>query len=111
MKLLKWLKGSFSNRRRALSLYRRGMLSATRHDNSQAIDDYTTVIETSNTPPDVRAMALYNRALVHAASGDQARAASDLQEILRGGESPSNVRAAARQKIVRMNRQPRSTDV
>jgi hypothetical protein len=111
VKLLSWLKRGFTYRAKALVLYRRGMLRAKRHKHSQAVEDYSAVIEMPHVPPDVRAMALYNRALVHAAAGDEARAAGDLREVLAAGGSPENVKTAARQKLVRMDRQHRRETV
>jgi hypothetical protein len=107
MRLFHWLSGNFSQRGKALSRYRRGMRHARMHAHSQAIDDYTAVINTSNVPRDVRAMALYNRALVHAAAGDELTATDDLRAVLATDASPESVRNAARQKLQRMSRQHR----
>jgi hypothetical protein len=105
MKLLNWLKGGFSHRAKALLLYRRGMLRAKRGDHGLAVADYSAVIDMREVPADVKAMALYNRALVHAANGDEARAMDDLRAVLAASGSPVNVKAAARQKLLRMDRQ------
>ena len=105
MNLLNWLRDVFSDRRKALSLYRTGMRRAKNRDHAGAIDDYSAVIAMPNSPADVRAMALYNRALIHSAAGDRVKATDDLGEALAMAEIPVNVRTAARQKLVRMSHQ------
>ena len=44
MIVIDWLTGHFSNRGKALSVYKRGMGKAKKHDHQGAIDDYTTTI-------------------------------------------------------------------
>ena len=102
MDILRWLTGHFSHRGKALSLYRRGMVRAKKHDHQGAIDDYTTTIGMPNVPTDVRAMALYNRALVHVAMGDERKGIKDLEAVLAMDESLVNVKTMARQKLARM---------
>ena len=58
---LNWLTGRFSNRGKALSLYKRGMARAKKHDHQGAIDDCTTTIGMPDTPADLKAMVLYKQ--------------------------------------------------
>lgn len=104
MNMLRWLTGRFSNREKALSLYRRGMERSKKREHEGAIDDYTAAIAISGIPADVKAMALYNRALVYAAAGDDSKAAADIDTILEMNEAPPNIKAEARRKLVRMQR-------
>jgi hypothetical protein len=104
MRLLRWLKGSFSDRGHALSHYRLGIRHAKKHEHQRAIDEYTAAIDALDAPHDVRAMALHNRALVYAASGDEARALNDLREVIDAAQSPGHVKTAARQKLLRISR-------
>ena len=93
----------FSNRGKALSLYKRGMAKAKNHEHQGAIDDYTTALGMPGMPADVKAMVLYNRALVHVASGDLCRGADDLDAVLAMDEAPANVKTMARQKLAKRN--------
>jgi tetratricopeptide (TPR) repeat protein len=104
MNVLSWLTGHFSNRGKALSLYRRGMAKSKNHEHQGAIDDYTTAIGMRDAPPDVKAMALYNRALVYAAAGDRPNATADLNTVLEMPEALPNIKAEAKRKLVRMER-------
>ena len=88
----------------AMSLYKRGMAKAKKHDQDGAIDDYSAAIDMSDAPPDVKAMALYNRALVHAATRDNIKAIDDLKMLLAMAAIPTNVRAAADEKLKRIER-------
>ena len=50
MNVFNWLTGHFSNRGKALSLYKRGMAKAKKHDHQGAIDDYTATIGMPHAP-------------------------------------------------------------
>jgi hypothetical protein len=102
MNVLNWLTGHFSNRGKALSLYRRGMARARKHDHQGAIADYTMSIGMPDTPADVKAMVLYNRALVHMAIGNDRHGANDLDAVVAMDEAPVNVKTMARQKLVKL---------
>jgi tetratricopeptide (TPR) repeat protein len=104
MGLRRWWNSLFTDRGKALSLYRRGMGRANEHDHDGAIRDYTAAIEMQAVPPDVKAMTLYNRALAYAAAGDDAKASGDLQAVLALAEAPADVKTACRQKLERMRR-------
>jgi hypothetical protein len=104
-----WFAVRFSNRGKALSLYRRGMAKAKKHDNQGAIDDYTKTIGMPHTPADVRAMALYNRALVHVAAGNDRKGVNDLDAVLAMDRAPLNVKTMARQKLARKESRFRQT--
>lgn len=102
MNTFNWLKSRFSSRGKALSLYRRGMARAKKHDHQGAIDDYTATIDMPDTPSDVKAMALYNRALVHVAAGDDRKGVDDLDAVLAMAEALANVKTMARQKLAKL---------
>jgi hypothetical protein len=104
MNALRWLTDRFSNRGKALSLYKRGMEKSKNHEHEAAIADYTTAIGMHNVPIDVKAMALYNRALVYAAAGDPVKATSDLNMVLGMAEALPNIKSEARRKLTRMER-------
>ncbi len=88
----------------AMSIYKRGIAKAKKHDHEGAIDDYSAAIDMSDAPPDVKAMALYNRALVHAANRDNTKAVNDLKTVLAMAAIPTNVKAAADEKLKRIER-------
>lgn len=102
MNIFHWLKSCFSDRGKAVSLYRRGMAKAKKHDHQGALEDYTTTIGMPGTPADLLAMVLYNRALVYVAVGDEPKGAADLDAVLAMNEALVNVRTMARQKLARM---------
>ena len=102
MKVFHWLTSCFSDRRKALFLYKRGMAKAKRHDHQGAICDYTTMLGIPDSPADLMAMVLYNRALVYVAAGDATKAADDLDAVLAMNETMVNVKTMARQKLARM---------
>ena len=106
-----WLTDHFSSRGKALSLYRRGMAKAKKHDHQGAIDDYTMTIDMPDTPPNVKAMVLYNRALVHVATGDFCKGADDLEAVLAMDEAPVNVKTMARQKLAKREIRSRKSSV
>lgn len=102
MNLFNWITGYFSSHGKAMSLYKRGMAKAKKHDHRGALDDYTTMIGMQGPPTDLLAMVLYNRALVYVAAGDDHRGVADLDAVLAMHESLVNVKAMARQKLARM---------
>ncbi len=106
MNVFDWLTGLFSNRGKAMSLYKRGMAKARRHDDQGAIDDYTRTINMLDAPAHVKAMALFNRALVYAAAGEDSQATKDLNEVLAMTAAPSDVKTEAKRKLVRMQPRP-----
>jgi hypothetical protein len=99
MKILDWLAGRFSNRRRAVSLYKRGVSRARKHNRQGAIDDYTAAIAMRETPDDVKVMALYHRALVHVAAGDAPKGVDDLNQVLAMDEGFCNIKTMARRRL------------
>ena len=102
MNIFDWLTGGFSNHGKALSLYKRGMAKAKKHNHQGALEDYTTTIGMPGTPADLLAMVLYNRALVYVAAGDDRKGAADLDAVLAMNEALVNVKTMARQKLARM---------
>lgn len=105
MSIINCLKSWFSNRAKAMSLYRRGMARAQQQDPQGALTDYNAILEMPRGPSDVKAMALFNRALVYAADGDEEKAIGDLQLVLAMAGAPPDVKTEARRKLERMKRQ------
>lgn len=103
MDSLGWLLGFFSNRGKALSLYRRGMVKARRDEHQGAIDDYTASLEVRGIPTDVQGMALYNRALMYLALGKHDQGTQDLEAVLALKGSLHSIKTMARQKLFRMD--------
>lgn len=97
-----WYKRLRGVRSAGLSLYKRGMTQANRHDEKSAMGSYTEAIEMPDMPDDVRAMSLYNRALLHAVSKNYALARADLNELLAISSVPHQIELAARRKLERM---------
>ena len=111
MNVFNWLTGRFSYRGKAVSLYKRGMTKAKKHDFQGAIDDYTKSIGIPNTPADLKAMVLYNRALAHVASGDYLRGVDDLETLLAmDGASPA-VKSRARHKLAKRRSRSQKANV
>ena len=111
MNALNWLTDHISNRGRALSLYKRGMTKAKKHDHQGAIDDYTTTIDMPDTPSNVKAMVLYNRALVHVATGDYRKGVDDLDAVIAMDEAPVSVKILAKQKLAKRKIRLRKSNV
>ena len=93
-----WVKGCFSHRGKALSLYRSGMAKSRKRDYDGAIADYSAAIRASNIPKDVKAMAIYNRALAYSANHEDAKATEDLAVVLKMPGVPSKIRTYAQQR-------------
>jgi len=102
MNLFDWLNGRFTNRSKAMWLYRRGMAKAKLHNRNGAIRDYTRAIQSPQAPPDVIAMALYNRALAQVASDEDQKGIEDLDAVLAMDGAPVNVKSMAREKRARV---------
>ena len=100
-----WLFGGRSVRSSVLSMYKRGLAKAEKHDRQGALEAYTAAIELQDAPEDVRAMALYNRALVFAAAGETTKAVADLQALLAIPVPLREIKSAARRRLDRMHRQ------
>ena len=111
MNVFNWWTDRFTNRGKALSLYKRGMAKAIKHDHQGAIDDYTTTIGMPYGPANVRAMALYNRALVHVATGDYRKGVDDLDAVLAMNEAPASVKTRARQKLAKREIRSRKNSI
>ncbi|MCI0364496.1 MAG: hypothetical protein L0219_11465 [Phycisphaerales bacterium] len=105
MNFLHWLIGGCTVRSSVLSLYKRGLARAERHDEQGAMEAYTAAIDLPDAPDDVKAMALYNRALLFAAAGKTAKAIGDLNAVLAVSAPLRDVKTAARRRLARMQRQ------
>jgi hypothetical protein len=103
MTIFQWLASRFSKRDSALSLYKRGMVRARKHDHQGAIDDYSAAIAMPNTPAEMKAMILFNRGLVRVAAGDEPQGTEDLNVVLNMDDASKHVRMMARQKLARMH--------
>ena len=105
MNPFRWIAGHFSSRGKALSLYKRGMSKARKHDHQGAIEDYTTTLGMESLPDDVRAMVLFNRGIAYVAAGEKESGETDLHDVLAMDVSfPNiNVQTMARRKLERMN--------
>jgi hypothetical protein len=104
MRFFKWLTRAQTVHDVVLSLYKRGLASAMKHDQNGARDAYTAAINMRDAPADLRAMALYNRALLNAAANEIPKAIQDLNTVLAMTAAPHMVKSAARQKLGRMQR-------
>jgi hypothetical protein len=104
MNFFKWLSGRNSVHDVVLSLYKRGLASAIKHDQQEARDAFTAAIDMRDAPGDLRAMALYNRALLYAATKEIPKAIQDLNAVLAMTAPPPKVKSAARQKLDRIRR-------
>jgi hypothetical protein len=102
MNMLLWLRGAFSSRGKALSLYKRGMAKANKRNHQGALSDYTATLGLPNVPTDVRAQVLFNRALVFIASGENQKGIGDLDAVLAMDDLLPDVRTMARLKLARV---------
>ena len=102
MRFTSWVKGLFSPRGKAISLYRSGMAKATKHNFHGAIADYTAATQEPHFPLDVKAMAIYNRALAYSAIHDDAKAIEDLESVLEMPGLPANIKAFAEERRQRI---------
>ena len=85
-----------------LSLYKEGMACADNHDTKGAMDAYTSAIERSDAPDDVKAMALYNRALLFATEGHIDKALADLKAVMETPLPLRDVQLAAWRRLDRL---------
>ena len=104
MNFFKWLTRANSVHDVVLSLYKRGLASAMKHDQKEARDAFTAAIDMRDAPADLRAMALYNRAMLYGAANEIRKAIQDLKAVLAMTAAPHKVKSAARQKLDRMQR-------
>ena len=110
MSFTTWVMSWFSQRGKALALYRGGMAKASQRDYEGAIADYSAAIQAPEIPTDVKAMAVYNRALAYSAIDEDAKAAEDLAGLLEMPGLPENVRTAAQQRRERLRRRNEDAD-
>ena len=102
MSFTSWVKGLFSPRGKAISLYRRGMTKANKHDFQGAIADYSAAIGEPHFPADVKAMAIYNRALAYSAVHEDAKAIEDLEAVLEMPGLPASIKSHAQERRERL---------
>jgi hypothetical protein len=91
-----------SIRSEMLSLYRKGMACAEKHDSQGAMSAYTAAIEHVEASEDVKAMALYNRALLFAAEGKTDQALADLTAVMDMPVPLHEIKLAARRRLERL---------
>ena len=108
MSFITWVKSCFSDRGKALSLYRSGMAKANKHDYGGAIGDYSAAIRAPNIPTDVKAMAVYNRALAYSAIHEDEKSAEDLTAVLGMPGLPKNIKREAQERRERIRRRDES---
>jgi tetratricopeptide (TPR) repeat protein len=101
MNLFRWI-WPRSSRSEVMSLYKRGIARAEKHDAAGAMTAYTSAIEMADAPEDLRAMALYNRALLLAAKGKTEQALADLRLIMDLPITQHDVKLAARRRVERL---------
>ena len=106
MNILKWFGWPSSVHSLVMSSYKRGLSRTKRHDPQGAMDDFTSAIEATDAPPDVKAMALYNRALLFAAAHDISKANDDLKAVLAMKEARPDIKLAAKRRLERMRNRP-----
>lgn len=104
MNFFKWLTRANSVRDVVLSLYKRGLASAMKHDQKEAREAFTAAIDMRDAPADLRAMALYNRAMLYGAANEIPKAIQDLKALLAMTAVPYKVKSAAGQKLDQMQR-------
>lgn len=110
MNLIRWIKGLFTHRGKALALYRAGMVKANERDYSGAIADYSAAIRAPEIPTDVKAMALYNRALAYSAIHEDIKAADDLSAMLEIPGLSEKLKKEANQRRERIRKRDERTD-
>jgi len=94
-----------SARNEALSLYKLGLARTGEKDQMGAMGAYTSAIELSEAPDDVKAMALYNRALLFAAAGKTDKALADLKAVMDMPVPLQDIKLAARRRLERLQHQ------
>ena len=104
MNLIKRILGRFTARGRALAKIDKGMNCANSRELDHALDFYTDVIDSSESPRDVIAMAMFNRALVYSTTERECEAIEDLNGILRMPETIVEIKKSASDKLVRFRR-------
>ena len=104
MSFITWVKTCFSDRGKALSLYRSGMAKANKHDYGGAIADYSAAIRAPNIPTDVKGMAVYNRALAYSAIHEDEKSAEDLTAVLEMPGLPKHIKTEAQERRERIRR-------
>jgi hypothetical protein len=102
MSFIAWMKSCFSQRGKALALYRTGIAKANKGDHSGAITAYSAAIQSPHIPSDVKAAVIYNRALAYSAIHEDAKAAADLVVVLGMPGAPTVIRTHAQQRQQRM---------
>jgi hypothetical protein len=77
---------------------------ANKSESDDAIKHYSSVINSTDSPRDVKAMALFNRALVFTTTQKIIEATQDLKAVLCMPEAMAKIKKSARDKLVRMQR-------
>jgi len=104
MNFFRRIAGRFTARGRALAQVDQGMICANNNESDNAIKHYTDVVNSLETPGDVKAMALFNRALVYTTIGKERQATEDLKAVLRTPGTIAKIKKSASDKLVRMQR-------
>ncbi len=109
MNVFHWFVSLFTQKGKAMSLYRSGMRLAKEHDYQAAIDEYTAAIELDGAPADVKGMALFNRGLAQMAAGNFGKSVEDLEKVVAMDDAPENVKTMARHKLVKREARQKKT--
>lgn len=104
MNFFKRIASRFTTRGRALIQVDQGMDCANKNEADDAIKHYSDVINSPDSPRDVKAMALFNRALVFTTTEKTLEATKDLKAVLDMPEAMAKIKKSAGDKLVRMQR-------
>ena len=104
MNFFQKITSKFSVRGRALAQVHQGMDCAKKNESVSAINHYTSVVNSPESPRDVKAMARFNRALVYTTIGKDRLATEDLKAVLNMPEAITKIKKSASDKLVRMQR-------
>jgi len=105
-----WFERWMPPRTRAALCYRRGVIRARLGSHTDAIVDYTEVIDTQEINDELRAMALYNRALALHSMDRSLEAIEDLKRLQAMPGAAGRVKTEARRKLIRMERNANRMD-
>lgn len=104
MNFFERIAGRFTIRGRALSQVDQGMDCANKSESDDAIKYNSSVINSTDSPWDVKAMALFNRALVFTTTQKIIEATQNLKAVLCMPEAKAKIKKSASDKLVRMQR-------
>jgi tetratricopeptide (TPR) repeat protein len=104
MGLLSRLAGLFTGGGRDDRLLLQGIEHAKNNRPDQAIEIYTSLLNSGSARNTVRARALFNRALAHSSMKNDEKALADLEQLLLMPDLPENVQTAAKSQLIRVKK-------